>query len=281
VRLELLGVRGSTPAPGAEFVRYGGHTASVAVTADGASHPSLVLDAGTGLRTLSARLAGRPYDGGVLLSHLHWDHAQGLPFFAAGDRDDARVDVYLPAQDGASGRDLLARSFSPPSFPIEPEGLRGRWAFHALAPGQHRIEGFDVTCAEVQHKGGRTYGYRVQDEGGSIAYVPDHAPAAGRSAELGRLLEGVDLLLHDAQFVEAERSVAVDYGHATVEDAVALARDCGAGQLVLFHHSPTRSDDALDEIAAWAAALTGVLRVVVAREGMTLVVEGAQGSRTG
>jgi phosphoribosyl 1,2-cyclic phosphodiesterase len=278
VRLELLGVRGSTPAPGADFVRYGGHTACVAVTADGATHPTLVLDAGTGLRTLTARLDGRAYDGAVLLSHLHWDHAQGLPFFAAGDRDDARVDLYLPAQGGASGRDLLARSFSPPSFPIEPEGLRGRWGFHALDAGRHRVEGFDVVAAEVEHKGGRTFGYRVQDASGSVAYLPDHAPAAGRSAELEQLIEGVDVLLHDAQFVEAERAVAVDYGHATVEDAVALARACGAGRLVLFHHSPARTDDALDEIAAWAPALAGELPVVVAREGMTLDVGRAQGS---
>jgi phosphoribosyl 1,2-cyclic phosphodiesterase len=272
VRVELLGVRGSTPAPGPDFVRYGGHTSCVAVRADGAEHPSLVLDAGTGLRLLTARLGGRAYEGSILLSHLHWDHVQGLPFFAGGDRVDARVDLYLPAQDGRSGRDLLAQLLSPPAFPIEPEGLKGRWAFHAMSSGRYRVEGFDVVGVELEHKGGRTFGYRVEDASGSLAYLPDHAPAAGRSDQLMAMLDGVDVLVHDAQFVETERAVAVDYGHATVEDAVRLAVECRAGRLVLFHHSPARSDDALDEIASWAPGLVPGLQVVVATEGMVLEV---------
>jgi ribonuclease BN (tRNA processing enzyme) len=226
-----------------------------------------VLDAGTGLRSLSARLRGRAFAGSVLLSHLHWDHVQGLPFFAAGDRDDARVDVHLPAQDGMSGRDLLAGSMSPPAFPITPDGLRGQWSFHAWDCGTRDVEGFSVTAVDVEHKGGRTFGYRVDRDGASLVYLPDHAPAAGLSAELLSVLEGVDVLIHDAQFLEGERPLAVDYGHATVQDAVALAERCGVGTLVLSHHSPSRTDAALDDIAAWApGAATGV-RVVVAREG--------------
>jgi phosphoribosyl 1,2-cyclic phosphodiesterase len=276
VKLDLLGVRGSTAAPGPEFVRYGGHTSCVAVTADGGDRPTLVLDAGTGLRALTARLEGAAYDGSILLSHLHWDHMQGLPFFAAGDRGASRVDLYLPAQAGLSGRDLLAQTLSPPAFPITPEGLRGHWTFHALADGQHGIEGFEVTAVDIEHKGGRTFGYRVDDASGSIAYLPDHAPAAGMSDELLRVLDGVDVLLHDAQFLEGERPVAVDYGHATVQDAVSLAAHCGAQTVVLFHHSPVRSDGALDEIARWAPELAEDLRVLVAREGDVLEVVGQE-----
>ena len=267
VRLDLLGVRGSTAAPGPDFVRYGGHTSCVAVTADGARVPTLVLDAGTGLRMLTERLCGRAFEGSVVLSHLHWDHVQGLPFFAAGDRDDARVDLYLPAQDGRSGRDLLAQTLSPPAFPIAPEGLRGQWRFHAMPEGARDIEGFTVRSVDATHKGGRTFAYRVERDGASIAYLPDHAPAAGVSAELLELLRGCDLLLHDAQFLDGERPVAVDYGHATVEDAVGLAVECGVSTLVLFHHSPARTDDALDEIARWAPGLAPDLNVIVAREG--------------
>ncbi len=265
-------MRGSTCAPGAEFVRYGGHTSCVAVRAEGAAVPTLVLDAGTGLRSLTGMLDGAAYDGSILLSHLHWDHMQGLPFFAAGDRDAARVDLYLPAQDGRSGRDLLAQAFSPPAFPISPEGLKGRWTEHALEAGAHRIEDFDVLAVDVAHKGGRTFGYRVSDATGSVGYVPDHAPEAGMSDDLLAALDGVDVLVHDAQFVEAERPVAVSYGHATVEDCVRLAHQVGAGALVLFHHSPARGDDALDGIGELATGLAGGLPVVVAREGMGLEV---------
>jgi phosphoribosyl 1,2-cyclic phosphodiesterase len=281
VRLDLLGVRGSTAAPGPDFVRYGGHTSCVAVTPVGDRFPTLVLDAGTGLRALTGRLEGRPYDGAVLLSHLHWDHVQGLPFFAAGDRDDARVDLYLPAQDGASGRDLLAQTLSPPAFPITPEGLRGAWTVHTWDGGSRDVEGFTVRAVDVAHKGGRTFALRVDRDGTSVVYLPDHAPAAGTSADLLELLRGCDLLVHDAQFLDHERPAAVDYGHATVEDAVALAVRCEVSTLVLFHHSPTRSDDELDEVSRWAPGLAPGLRVVVAREGDRIdVARAAHGPST-
>jgi ribonuclease BN (tRNA processing enzyme) len=267
----MLGVRGSTPAPGPDFVRYGGHTSCVAISPDGSDRPTLVLDAGTGLRTLTGLLEGEAFDGSIVLSHLHWDHMMGLPFFGAGDREEARVDLYVPQQDGLSGRDLLAQSFAPPSFPIPPEGLHGTWSFHGLADGVRGIEGFRVTAVDVAHKGGRTFALRIDDDRGSLAYVPDHAPA-GVSDQLITMLAGVDVLVHDAQFLETERAIAEDYGHATVEDALRLGRDCGACSIVLFHHSPVRTDEALDDIAAWAPAVDEGLDVVVAREGMTLDV---------
>ena len=272
MKVHVLGVRGSTPAVGADFVRYGGHTSCVAISPEGSPVPTLVLDAGTGLRTLTSLLGGQAFDGSIVLSHLHWDHMMGLPFFAAGDREDARVDLYVPAQDDRSGRDLLAQSFSPPSFPIPPEGLHGRWTFRDLTDGHHTVEGFSVAAVDVEHKGGRTFGFRVDDRLGSLAYLPDHAPAAGVSDRLRSLLTGVDMLVHDAQFLDDERSVAVDYGHATVQDCIRLARACDVGTLVLFHHSPVRTDTALDDIAACAATSARGLPLVVAREGMTLDV---------
>ena len=248
MRLILLGVRGSTPAPGAEFVRYGGHTSCVAVVPEGTDVPCLVLDAGTGLRALTGLLAGEPYRGAIVVSHLHWDHVQGLPFFAAADRPDAEVEFYAPAQDGQSGRDLLARLMAPPVFPITPEGLKGRWSFHALAAGTREIQGFEVAAFEVAHKGGRTFGFRVSAGGRSFAYLPDHIIGDGVDETVRALLRDVDVLLHDAQFVESERAFADAYGHSTVQDAVGLARECGARRLVLFHHGPARTDHALDSI---------------------------------
>ncbi|WP_336921944.1 MBL fold metallo-hydrolase [Aquipuribacter sp. SD81] len=272
MKVDLLGVRGSTAAPGREFVRYGGHTSCVAVTAGGADVPTLVLDAGTGLRTLTERLAGRPFTGSILLSHLHWDHVQGLPFFAAGDRDDSRADLLVPAQHDLTGRDLLAQTLSPPAFPITPEGLRGRWRFHAWDGTARDVEGFRVRAVDVRHKGGRTLAHRVERDGVSLAYLPDHAPAAGVSDALLELLDGVDLLVHGAQFLDHERPRAVDYGHCTVQEAVDLAVACRVRSLVLFHHSPARTDEALDEIAGWAPDLAPALPTSVGREGDRIVL---------
>jgi phosphoribosyl 1,2-cyclic phosphodiesterase len=270
--LLFCGVRGSTPAPGAEFVRVGGHTSCVALAHD--EEPwRLAHDAGTGSRPVTDRLDGRPFVGSIVLTHLHWDHVQGLPFFAAADRDDARVRVVMPDQTGADGvmrepADVLALAMSPPHFPIGPDGLRGEWTFESVKPGSHRIEGFDVVAFDVPHKGGRTYGYRVSDGVSSIAYIPDHCPEIETTPAIARECDGVDLLLHDAQFLEHERAVADLYGHATVGDAIDLARRSHAPRLALFHHSPARRDDEVDAIGT-AAIETGEglgVEVIVARE---------------
>jgi phosphoribosyl 1,2-cyclic phosphodiesterase len=278
VHLVLLGVRGSTPAPGPDYVRYGGHTSCVAVIPTGAEAPTLIMDAGTGIRSLPDLLGPAPYRGSILLSHLHWDHVEGLPFCRAVDRDDARVDLYVPEQDGVSARDLLARTMSPPSFPIEPEGLFGRWRFLPAPDVTTHIDGFEVTAVDISHKGGRAVGYRVADSSGSFAYLPDHAPSQGMTPSARSLIEGVDVLLHDAQFVETERRLADDYGHATVEETVALAEDAGVRVLVLFHHSPVRTDSQLDRILDVADPR---IPVIVAREGMRIPVGASELDRAG
>jgi phosphoribosyl 1,2-cyclic phosphodiesterase len=232
---------------------------------------TLILDAGTGIRRITDHLDGQPFVGAVLLTHLHWDHVQGLPFFAAGDRDDAHVHVYLPDQGGADdAAAVLARAMSPPHFPIGPDGLRGEWHFDSLPPGAARIEGFDVVAFDVPHKGGRTFGYRISDGTGSVAYIPDHCPNPDTSPTIVRACTGVDVLVHDAQFLTHERAVADLYGHATVDDALTLAERCHAHRLALFHHAPGRADDDVDAIGAEAArtgaGLDAAVTVIVARE---------------
>ena len=155
VRLFVCGVRGSTPSPGPEFVRYGGNTSCVAIASDGQG-PNLVLDAGTGLQRLSPLLQGRPFRGSILLGHLHWDHTHGIPFFAAGDRPDAEVTLVMPAQGDPVN--VMARAMSPPHFPIKPSELRGRWRFLGIQEGPRTVEGFEVVAREIPHKGGLTYG---------------------------------------------------------------------------------------------------------------------------
>jgi phosphoribosyl 1,2-cyclic phosphodiesterase len=237
------------------------------VTPRGGDKPTLLLDAGTGIRSASAMLHGDAFQGTILVSHLHWDHVQGLPFFPAADRPEAKVRMYVPAQGGRSGRDLLAQLMSPPGFPIEPEGLIGDWVFDVVDAGTTTLEGFAVTAVDVEHKGGRTFGFVLEDDGHRVGYVPDHAPAVGVSDALLEALDGVDVLIHDAQFLEWERPRARDYGHATVDDAVHLAEKVGARTVVLFHHGPHRTDDALDTMAD---VVPTELDVVTAAEGMVL-----------
>jgi len=272
VRLLPLGVRGSTPATGAEFDRYGGDTSCVAVYGDDDAVPRLVLDAGTGLRRLTPLLGGRAFAGSILVSHMHWDHVQGIPFFVAGDRPDASVDLFVPAQESRSGRDLLAALMAPPQFPITPEGLQGRWTFTALDTGWFEVEGFRVRAEEVRHKGGRTFGYRVEDDTGAIAYLPDHVVSEGVDDATREMIRGVNVLLHDAQFVVAERKLADAYGHSTIGDAVDLALECSVGALTLFHHGPARTDDQLDEIARSVTYIETSLSVTVARQGVEIPI---------
>jgi len=272
VRLTFLGVRGSTASPGPDFVRYGGNTSCIAVSGD-VGAPDLVLDAGTGLRGLVRLLDGAAFDGSIVLSHLHWDHMQGLPFCTAVDRDDSVVRVVLPAQDGRTGTELVAQHMSPPAFPITPDGLRGSWRFDAVDVGPLQVGPYAVTATDVAHKGGRTFGYRVERDGRSLGYLPDHAPAAGVSQHTLDTLAGVDLLIHDAQFIEPERGIADLFGHATIGDAVDLALEVGARTLVLFHHGPGRTDDALDALLTdldGHAGRLGALQVVTPREGDVL-----------
>lgn len=269
MRVDFLGVRGSVCAPGPDFVRYGGNTSCLSVSTGPGVPPALLLDAGTGIRSATSMLGGAPFRGTILVSHVHWDHVQGLPFFAAGDRAGASVRVVVPAQGGRSGRDLIAQTMSPPAFPIPPEGLLGDWTFDAAQPGALEVEGFAVRAFEVAHKGGRTFGYTVRTRLGSIGYVPDHAPELGVSDDALAALAGVDHLIHDAQFLEHERPAAAAYAHATVDDAIRLAERVGAGGVVLFHHAPHRTDDELDEIGRQC---TASVPVVVAAEGQGIDV---------
>jgi phosphoribosyl 1,2-cyclic phosphodiesterase len=259
MRVHVLGVRGSTPAPGHAFARHGGNTSCVALALDGAG-PTLVLDAGTGLRHLGDLLGEAPFRGALLLGHLHWDHTQGLPFSRAVDHDGADVRVCLPDQeDGDAAVDVLRRAMSPPHFPIGPEGLRGRWTFEGLQPGFHHLGGFEVLAMEIPHKGGRTFGYRVSDGRSSMAYLSDHGPSALGPGPDGwgpyhdaalALARDVDVLVHDAQHTTEELPAVVHFGHSAADYAVRLGELAGARSVLLFHHDPNRTDDQVDAIVA-------------------------------
>ena len=279
MKVHVLGVRGSTPAPGHAFARYGGNTSCVALARDG-QPPSLVLDAGTGLRGLGGLLGERPFVGAVLLGHLHWDHTQGLPFCRAVDDDGAEVRLCLPDQDdGDEAIDVLRRAMSPPHFPIGPEGLRGRWTFEGLPPGEHHLGGFEVLALDIPHKGGRTFGYRISDGRSAVAYLSDHGPLALGPGPDGwgpfhdtavALAAGVDLLIHDAQHTADELPARAAFGHSAADYPVRLAEIAGARSVLLFHHDPNRTDDELDAMVAGFA--DAPVPVAAATEGTTLEV---------
>jgi phosphoribosyl 1,2-cyclic phosphodiesterase len=298
VLVTFCGVRGSTPAPGADYVRYGGSTACVAVGHSpgrartgpdggpqdaGPAVPRLLLDAGTGLSNATGLLGGGPFTGTILLTHLHWDHCLGLPFFRGGDRDDARVRLLLPAQPTgpADAGELLEQVMAPPFFPITPRQLRGAWTFETVSPGPLKAEDFTVEAREIPHKGGRTLGYRISDGERTVAYVTDHCPtAAGPGLDgLGAyheaaldLAAGADLLIHDAQLTAEEVPAEAAFGHAAAEYAVGLALAAGARRVALFHHKPSRTDAQLDAIGRRFSAAP--LPVLVAAEGLTVDLAG-------
>lgn len=251
------GSRGSTPAPGADFVRYGGQTSCVAIARDG-EQPALVLDAGTGLRTLTRMLGGTLFRGTILIGHLHWDHTHGIPFFRAGDQPGARVRVMIPAQ-GGDPAEVMARALGPPHFPVRIDELNGEWALEGIEPGDYQIEGFSVQAREIPHKRTRTFGFRVSDGTTTIAYLSDHAPqnvgagpdGFGEYHDTAReLAAGVDLLIHDAQYTPEEFDERADFGHTTPQYAIGLARAAGARSVLLFHHDPDRTDEQLDRLLA-------------------------------
>lgn len=260
MRLRFCGVRGSTPVAGPQYARVGGHTSCVAVSV-GDELPLLVLDAGTGLQELTGLFGSAPFHGTILLTHLHWDHMQGLPFFPNADREDARVVVGHPAQGDAT--DVMAGVMSPPYFPIGPTGLRGDWSHVGIEPGSHSHEGFTVVAHDVEHKGGRAMGYRVSHAGQSIAYVPDALD--DNDDAIVALAQDVDVLVRGAPFVTAEQERADLFGHGTVEHAVEIARRANVGRLVITHHSPFRTDEDVDKLASDHG-------VIAATEGLTLNV---------
>jgi phosphoribosyl 1,2-cyclic phosphodiesterase len=279
LRVVCWGTRGSIPSPGPETVHFGGNTPCVEVRA--ASGARIVLDAGTGIWRLGVHLRreGEPLDADLFLTHFHWDHVQGFPFFHP--LYDARtvLRIHAPDQPAATGEALLRGLMAPGYFPIPFGALRADLGFRGVdeAAPYTRL-GVEVAAFRVQHDG-HAYGYRVRAGGAAVAYIPDNELAAsggplfrgpGWYAALVRFLEGADLLLHDATFTEAEYGSPLNRGgHSTHRQALRLAEDAGARRLYFFHHAPHRSDA---ELAGLAAEFRSGARVEVgiAREGEEL-----------
>ncbi len=274
MRLRIWGSRGSIASAGPDTVRYGGNTACVSIEASDGT--CIVLDAGTGIRRLGAALTDQLVVH-VLVTHLHMDHIQGLGFFGPFFEAHREIHVWGPPSTTEALRTRLTRYLSPPLFPVRLRDLDSRVELHDAPPHPWRVGPFEVTAASVIHPG-PTLGYRVSEDSRSVAYLPDHEPALGGS--IGPrdwtsgvdLAAGADLLLHDAQYGNAEYNKRVGWGHSSVRDAVAFADLVGAGRLAPFHHDPAHDDDVLDGLLDEARAIARTTEVVAAREGSTFEV---------
>jgi phosphoribosyl 1,2-cyclic phosphodiesterase len=242
--------------------------------------PPIIFDLGTGLRYFGM---SQPHDGtfraSCLLTHLHWDHTQGLPFFTPMLKPGAELDIYAPVQDdGRSVAEVFGSTIHPPLFPVTLDQFPGTFRFHDCDDTEFDIGDVHVTSRLVPHVG-PTLGYRIEWEGHSVAYISDHQQPYDGSLRASdgalELAQGVDLLIHDSQYTQDEFAMKFNWGHCTVDYAVWFAAEAGAKTLALFHHDPTRHDDAIDALGLCAAA-TGRLRgleVIVAREGRSVVLD--------
>ncbi len=283
--VRFWGVRGSIPSPGAETVRYGGNTSCVEIRL---GDEVLILDAGSGIRRLGLDLACAIEEESLrttlLISHTHWDHIQGLPFFRPAYLRSSQIRIL-----GASGtrdklRTALVSQMDPIQFPISMDRLAGISAIDELAECTTNIGRFSVHTIPLNHPGSCS-GFRIEARGASVAYLPDHEPYSGAinssdpvvaaharaaEAELLRFLAGCDLLILDSQYDRTEYPSHIGWGHGCLDESVELGLRAGVESLVLFHHDPDHDDDQIDAMLEQArrqvAEAGSQMRVEAARE---------------
>ncbi len=293
-RLKFWGVRGSTPAPGPSTVEYGGNTSCIEIRAKG---ELIILDAGTGLRLLGRQLAeefkDQPLGLTILLTHTHWDHIQGLPFFQPIYQPQNRVRIlgYEGARHGLSS--VLSSQMENPFFPITLRELPANLQIEELKELKFSIGRVRVEACFANHPG-ICVGYRLFTGESSIAYFPDNEPhftangvdakaaaeyVQGQERRMISFLRGVDILVMDAQYDRAEYEQHIGWGHACLDDVVALALKAEVKKLFLFHHDPDHDDAKITAMTAHARKLVkeqnGKLQVEAAREGLAIELVGA------
>jgi phosphoribosyl 1,2-cyclic phosphodiesterase len=305
MQITFWGVRGSYPVPGAATVRYGGQTSCVELRTDAGG--CLIVDAGTGMRALGQKLSregGVPRQFHVLLSHVHWDHIQGLPFFEPAYIPGNRIDVYALLTAADELDQVIGGITRHEFFPMPLERVPAQFQFIEVKPTVAlTIEDFRVLPIALNHPFGAV-GYRVDADGTSVAYVSDTAPfnevlhkqhflsgleplshddvhaLAVMRESLVQALRGVDTVIYDTHFLPEEYKRFPHYGHSTPDQALEICGESGVKRLVLYHHAPSHSDDQMDEVAAHYQQLgeRAGIEVVTSFEGMSLPVN-AQGPR--
>ena len=278
MRAHIWGCRGSLAAPGPDTVRTGGNTSCVELRTE--TGDLIILDAGTGLRALGLHLATEePRTIHLLLSHLHLDHLEGLGFF--GPLWDPKVEFHFwgPPSPVTSLKGRIARYLSPPLFPVHISDVPSKPTFHDVPSEEFQIGSASILAAPVSHSG-PTVGYRITENGKTLAYLPDHEPVRGGDLrEMSpawisgySIAREADVLLHDSQYTEDEYPSRVGWGHSSIAHVVTYAQIAAVKSLLLFHHDPLHDDDTLDAKLERARELwgDGDGTTELAREGMAL-----------
>src|SRR5215467_3042557 len=259
MQVQFWGTRGSIPKPGPTTIRYGGNTLCVEVRTEQGT--LVVIDCGTGLHGLGLKLlsaGGKGLAGHILISHTHWDHIQGVPFFAPFFVPENKWDIYGPKGLNQSLRETLAGQMQHTYFPISTHEFGATIRYHELVEGTFDIDDVKVTTQYLNHPA-LTLGYRLEADGATVVYCCDHEPFSravadghgdfsGLDQRHADFIEGADLLIHDAQYTAAEYPSKSGWGHSSSEFVVKLAQQTKVKHVVLTHHDPMRTDEALDGI---------------------------------
>ncbi len=241
--IRFWGVRGSIACPSPRHVEYGGNTSCVEFVLDGRH---VILDAGTGLRNLGNDPGNRTVDHfALLMTHTHWDHIFGFPFFSPAFNPGIKLDIYAGHLSGNGGiQNLLASQMSDPMFPVPLEALNSQKTFTDFEAGESFTLFGDIAVrtAALRHPNGAT-GYRVDYKGHSVCYITDteHVPGEPDQNILS-LIEGTDYVIYDCTYTDAEFPAKVGWGHSTWQEGMRLCRQAGAKHLVIFHHDPDHDD---------------------------------------
>lgn len=252
MKINIRGVRGSIPTSGPEVKHYGGNTSCVEISAEGWK---LVLDGGSGIRSLkwSEGLEHKRID--ILLTHFHMDHIQGLGFFSPLFDPAMEIHIWGPSSSTHSLHERLSLYLSPPLFPVRIRDLPCKLKLHEIGNSKFEIGPFKIQSGYIIHPG-PTVGYRISHGSSVFTYIPDHEPALGVSGILNDrrwvsgidLAEGADVLLHDAQYSPEEYTIKTGWGHSSMDDAVLFATMANAKRLLMAHHDPAHSDEILDHM---------------------------------
>ncbi len=272
MKLTYYGVRGSIPTPGEETIRYGGNTSCALVEA---GNNIIILDAGTGIRKLGNELMRREFGKGkgkahIFLSHYHWDHIQGLPFFVPAYIPGNQLNLHGEERLGRSIEEIVEKQQAPPNFP-EDARFQAKMNFHTLKEWEtmELSDKVKITCARLNHSSGVT-AYRIENPEGTIVYATDTEHYAVPDWKLAKLAAGADLLVYDGQYTPEEYPQKQKWGHSTYEEGAKIAKLAGVRELHLFHHDPMHDDATIDAIVEKAQRLFP--KTKGAREGMVVTV---------